>query len=132
MKNNLTLRNIALLIAVAIIQGILFLLAQMPVTQNALQLTKQEQTTFKNIATEWIKLGEWCISKKLGTQACLCLDKAVSADTTNPKFKSLKEQATSCEDALTDETKLASANRTIARYYDSLSNSVAQESDPKM
>jgi predicted esterase len=138
MKNNLILRIIFFIIAIAITQGILFIPAETPSTQNTLSLTKQEQSTFKNIATEWIKLGEWCISKKLGTQARLYADKAEAADATNPKLKSLKEQATACEDSATDEdnkareTKVTSTNRTVAGYYDSLSNSVAQESDPKV
>jgi predicted esterase len=138
MRNNLIFRTIFLLIAIAIIQGILFVPAEMPVAQNTPPLTREEQTAFKNIAVEWIKLGEWCISKKLGTQARLCVDRAETADATNPKLKSLKEQAAACEDAGTDEdnktseTKLTSTNRTVAGYYDNLSHSVAQESDAKV
>ncbi|MFH1228478.1 MAG: hypothetical protein V1701_11340 [Planctomycetota bacterium] len=135
--HNLMRRNIFLLVGLMVIQGIFLLSAPISITQDAIVLTKQEQSAFKNIAAEWVKLGEWCVSKKLGTQARLCLGRAETADAAAPKLKSFKEQAASCEDSPAEEdskaweTKLASTGRAVAGYYDRLFNSLEQESDTK-
>jgi predicted esterase len=126
-------KHIFLLIGI----GGLLLSIQLLAEQNEPALTKQEQLAFKNIISEWNKLCEWCIPKKLGTEARQLADRIESIDPLYSGFKSLKERATSCEDSAIDddkkayETKLSSAKRTVAGYYDGLINSLLQSTDQK-
>ena len=107
MRNKHILKNASLLIIIAIIQITLLLTAQTLVAQDSPPLTKYEQITLKKIAREWVKLGEWCISKKRGKEARLCVDKAEAANPSVPKLKTLRKQADGCEDAAKEKDKQA-------------------------
>lgn len=127
MMNKWTFKNILLLIIIATLAINIFQLGQTIAEQNKSALTKQEETTLEKIATEWVKLGEWCLSRKLGKESRLCADKAEAVEPNVQGLKSLKEESFNCEDSMKDEdiktynSRLTLINCDIANYYDELS-----------
>ncbi|MDQ7779209.1 MAG: alpha/beta hydrolase-fold protein [Planctomycetota bacterium] len=106
--------------------------------QKPSRFEQSEQASLKKIAGEWVKLGDWCVAKKLGTEARLCADRAKAADATAKGLDKLVEKATDCEDAASDadrkewEKKLASTGKTVAGCYDQLMLAGAKEKDAKV
>ena len=98
------------------------------VAQDLSTPTRAEKSAFRKIATEWVKLGRWCVSKELGEQARLCADKAQVADSSVFGLETLREKAEKCPDAADNpdnrkildvwSRKLTTSSRKIAGYYD--------------
>jgi len=98
--------------------------------QDTSVLTKIEKAALRKIATEWVKLGSWCVSRELGEQARLCVEKAEKADKEAFGVETLKDKADKCANAPEEsdnekllgswDKKFVSVKRKLAGYYDKL------------
>ncbi|TET36808.1 MAG: hypothetical protein E3J72_07685 [Planctomycetota bacterium] len=107
------------------------LLALTVAAEDPAAKTQREAYALRKLAKEWLKLGNWCVSKKLGEQARGCADKAEAVDAAVPGLDKLREKIDKCEtpdDAEVEKLleswkkKLAAAKRTIAKHYEKLFN----------
>ena len=89
-------------------------------------LAKAEKGQLAKAAAEWVELGKWCVSKKLGEQAKLCAERAEKADASAAGVKDLRGKADAAEDAAADpdkktwEKKLEAAADKVAGIYEKI------------
>jgi hypothetical protein len=136
-KINRRVKSTFLIIANIILFGVIPVMPLL-VAEDGPVLTKTEQTTLRAIAIEWIKLGEWCVEKKLGAQARLCVNRAETADSAMSGLKELKEKSDTCEDTAIEsdlkmwETAVNKISHKTAESYDKLFAERECEKDPKI
>lgn len=86
---------------------------------------KAEAARLRKIARAWVKLGEWCVPSKLGTQARACAKLALQAS--RRTALGIRDVANDCPDDPGESVlkewkrKRKSTGRRVAKLYDGLS-----------
>lgn len=101
-------------------------------------LTRVEVGQLRKIASAWVKLGKWCVGKKLGEEARLCAKHAKQAWSGGKSVAKFAKKAQLCVAApkkgtqATWEKKRAQTAKKIAKLYDKLHQAGRKVSEKKV